>query len=114
MMTIVLEDMEFYAFHGCMPEEKSVGTIFRVTVEIFCDIPQAVYSDNLQHTIDYQRVYQLVAQQMRIPSNLIEHVAHRIKKSILDEYTTLKDVRVRVSKLHPPVGGQMSAVSCVL
>lgn len=101
-----LEGMTFHAYHGCLESERRDGNTF--TVDFRAEIPAgaAVRSDSLADTLDYSVVYDIVAAQMRVPSNLIEHVAGRIVKALEDAFPDLERFSVRVSKQNPPVAGQ--------
>lgn len=103
--------MRFYAHHGCFEQERAIGTHFRVDVAFETDTSRAEVSDNIEDTVSYLDVYQVVKREMEIPSNLLEHVARRIGEGILDGFPPVETVRVRVSKLNPPLGGQMESVS---
>ena len=111
MAFIDIENMEFYAFHGCFSEESEIGTRFRVNLRYEVDTSRAQMSDNIEDTVSYLDVYQTVKRQMMQPSHLLEHVADRIVSAVLDEYTPVESVCVKISKLNPPLGGQMECVS---
>ena len=68
-------------------------------------------SDNIADTVSYLDVYQVVKREMEISSHLLEHVARRVGESVKREFPTVVSVRVKVSKLNPPLGGQMESVS---
>ncbi len=110
-MTIEINDMEFYAHHGCFEEEQQIGT--RFLVDLIMDTPDctAAFTDNLGDAVDYAQAYRLVAAQMEIPSKLIEHVAARILKAVTYEFD-LADCTVRISKMTPALGGKTGR-SCV-
>ena len=103
--------MRFYAHHGCFEQERAIGTHFRVDVVFETDTSQAEVSDNIGDTVSYLDVYQVVKREMLIPSNLLEHVARRIGEGIRIDFPSVTAVRVKVSKLNPPLGGQMESVS---
>jgi dihydroneopterin aldolase len=109
MAKLILENMEFYAFHGHYAEERQIGGRYRVDVEIDTDISRASTSDELADAIDYSRVYTLVKQEMAVPSHLMEHLAGRIAGAIKAKLVIAGPVTVTVSKLNPPVGGKMDA-----
>ena len=103
--------MRFYAHHGCFEQERAIGTHFRVDVVFETDTSQAEVSDNIGDTVSDLDVYQVVKREMEIPSNLLEHVARRIGEGIRIDFPSVTAVRVKVSKLNPPLGGQMESVS---
>ncbi|MEA3505598.1 MAG: dihydroneopterin aldolase [Bacteroidota bacterium] len=111
---ISLEGMKFFAYHGCFKEEATVGTHFIVDLFFEADTTKAELSDNLKDTIDYQAVYMMVKKQMEQRSNLLENVAHRILKSLTEEFPEIGDAEVKISKMNPPLGGQIGNVSITL
>ena len=107
MAQLVLENMEFYAYHGHFEEENKIGGRYRVDVLIETDVTRAAASDELTDALDYGLVYELVKKEMDQISKLVEHVAGRIADSIRREFRQAEKVTVTVSKLNPPVGGSM-------
>ena len=111
MGIIRIENMSFYAHHGCFEEEQSIGTRFRVDVQMSTNTLKAQKSDNIDDTVNYLSVYQVVKREMMIPSHLLEHVGDRIGGAVLSEFPSVDSMIVKVSKLNPPLGGQMECVS---
>jgi 7,8-dihydroneopterin aldolase/epimerase/oxygenase len=105
---IELEGMEFHAYHGCLEKEKQEGNTFIVDFHAELDVKKAVKTDNLENTVDYGRIYDIVAEEMAKPSNLLENVAGRILKRIHDEFFEILFCKIRVSKKNPPVNGVCS------
>jgi len=114
MGKILLEGMEFFAYHGCFHEEQIIGTRFVVDVELEVDTTKAEITDHLQDTVNYQSVYGLVRHEMEQKSQLIEHVCRRILDSISGSFTEVISLRVSVSKVNPPLGGKVKQVTCIL
>lgn len=106
--------MEFYAYHGCFEEEQIIGTWFVVDLFLDTDTSRAEQTDDLQHTINYLEVYQLVKKEMETPSNLLEHVGRRILNAVKDGYPSVNHARIKVRKMNPPLGGKMDFVSLSL
>ena len=102
---IELEGMEFKAYHGCLPQEKVRGNNFIVDFRGELDLSAAVESDNLENTLNYADIYDIVSEEMSIPSELLENVAGRIVKSIAARFPQLESFSIRVSKSKPPVDG---------
>lgn len=102
---IELEGMEFHAFHGCLERERKEGNTFVVDFYAETELKKAVKSDDLKDTIDYGRVYDIVAEQMAVPSNLLENVAGRILDAVRKEFKEILFLKIRVSKKNPPVKG---------
>ncbi len=114
MAVIQVENMEFYAYHGCFQEEQVVGNQFLVNVLIEADTQQAQRSDRLHDTVNYQILYNLVKDEMMIKSKLLEHVSERIITAIQNKFPEIERVEVKVSKLNPPMGGKIDRVSVTL
>ena len=102
---IELEDMEFKAYHGCLEQEKVRGNSFTVDFRGELDLSAAAESDLLSDTLNYGEIYEIVAVEMSIPSELLENVAGRIVKAIEQKFPELVSFSVRVSKKRPPVDG---------
>ena len=79
---VFLKDVRFHAFHGVMPQERKVGADFLVNLRIGYPIERAMETDEVGDTLNYAEVYALVAEEMKQPSKLLEHVAERIVRSI--------------------------------
>lgn len=114
MGKILLEGMEFFAYHGCFREEKIIGTKFMVDLEVETDTVAAEGSDNLHETVNYQELFRLVKQQMEIKSNLLENVSRRILDQIRKDFPEVAKATVKISKMNPPLGGKIQQVSCIL
>lgn len=106
--------MEFYSFHGHFKEERIVGNRFRVDLTLETDMTIPEGSDNLKDAVNYQRVYEIVKQQMELKSHLLEHIAGRILDAIYTELDGIDKITVKVSKLNPPMGGKIESVSIIL
>jgi dihydroneopterin aldolase len=111
MALIEIEGMEFYAFHGHFDVEKVAGNRFLVDLKIEADCSKAGQSDRLEDTLDYQKAYLAVKEEMAIPSDLLEHVGQRIVNRIKTEFQEVQKVSVKISKMTPPMGGQIEKVS---
>ena len=111
MASIEIEGMEFYAFHGHFEVEKVAGNRFLVNLKIEADCSKAGQTVNLEDTLDYQKAYLTVKEEMAVPSDLLEHVCQRIINRIKAEFPEAQKVSVKVSKMNPPMGGQIEKVS---
>jgi dihydroneopterin aldolase len=114
MGTIALRHMEFFAHHGCFEEERATGTCFSVDATIETDLHKPAHSDNLNDTVNYQQLYDIVRREMQTPSNLLEHVAERILQALYNELKNIGSATVTVRKLHPPLGGKVGSASVTL
>lgn len=105
MDTISLEGLEFFAYHGYYREERQIGNKYQVDITIHLDLDEAAQKDKLAATINYETIYKMIEEEMRKPSKLLEHIAHRIIQQAYERFPTVDLVEVRVAKYNPPVGG---------
>jgi len=111
MGQIQLNGMTFYAYHGCYSEEQLKGNQFLVDITMDTDLSKASESDELNDTLNYAEVYEIVKQEMSIQSQLLEHLSRRILDKLFERFPQLDEASVCVAKMHPPVGGEMQSVS---
>ena len=101
---ISVRDMRFHARHGVLEQERLTGGDFTVSVEAACRLDRAVASDNVDDTLNYADIYNIVREEMAIPSRLIEHVAGRIGERLLGSMPRIEELTVSVTKENPPMG----------
>ncbi|MEM9980905.1 MAG: dihydroneopterin aldolase [Bacteroidota bacterium] len=114
MGTIALENMEFFANHGYYIEEQKIGNRYSVDLYIQVDFSEAAQSDQLKGTINYEKLYQIVAEVMAIPTRLLEHIAQKVINTTLREFAAITHVKVSVAKHNPPIGGLCGLSKVVL
>ena len=112
--TITLDSLRFYAYHGAEPQEAIVGAWYMVSISMKADVTDAIFSDNLNGTINYAKVAAIIKQQMEIRSALLEHVAGRIAQALFEGIPTIRKVTVTVSKLNPAVAAPCKSASFTL
>ncbi len=111
MGTILLEGMEFFAFHGCFKEEQIIGTKFIVDLKAEVDTTIAEGSDHLRDTVDYVGLYQCIKKEMEQKAHLLEHLAGRIMVAIRRDFPAIEGIELKIAKINPPMGGKMHQVS---
>lgn len=114
MGIIRLQNIRTFSYHGCLVEESKIGSDYRVDLEIEADLTQSAQSDRLTDTVDYVHLNRIVVEEMAIRSELLEHVAQRINNRILKELVMVTQVTVEVSKINPPIGGDVQQVTVIL
>ena len=114
MGKVQLEHIKAYAHHGCLAEETNIGSDYLVNVSVDTDLLTASVSDQLKDTVDYVHINRIVKQEMAIPSKLLEHVAKRIIDRIFIELPTVDTATVSVSKINPPINGDVEKVTVSL
>ena len=109
MGRVELCGMRFFAHHGCFAEEKTIGNYFIVDFAAETDMTAASGSDDLEDALNYQLIYNIVKEEMSVPSNLLEHVAGRILRHFRSMFPEIASASVSISKLNPPLGGEVGA-----
>lgn len=114
MHKINIEAIQLYAYHGCLHEEALIGSNYTVDVMMETDFTEAAITDDLTLTIDYCVVFNIVKEEMAIRANLLENVATRIVNRLKRELNHLHKVKIVVTKLNPPMNGNVKGVSIIV
>jgi 7,8-dihydroneopterin aldolase/epimerase/oxygenase len=102
MIQIHLEQLQFYAYHGLYPEERLIGGSYLVDIILeHQQQNQLIYS--IEETIDYSKVYQMIEQRMKIPTDLLETIATEFCFQIMNEFETVQSIQFKIKKLQPPI-----------
>ena len=112
--TIEVNGIKLYAFHGCLPEEGKIGGNYIVDVTITTDFTEAAKSDDLLKTVDYVVINKIVKEEMAVRSKLIEHVGQRITDRIKQGVNNVEALRVKVTKVCPPINGDVDNVAIII
>ena len=112
--SITLKALRLYAYHGVLPQERTVGGDYEVTVKADVDLSQAMESDNVEDTVNYADLYEVIRQEMAVPSQLLEHVAGRMARRILNDFPTVDMLHVEVVKLNPPMGADCQGAAVAI
>jgi dihydroneopterin aldolase len=110
MGLITVEGIRVFAHHGHLPEEAVLGGHFIVNVLVEADTTEVEKTDDLNDTVDYVKIIEIVKQQMSIRSNMIEHPAKRIVDAILP-LNKVQKVTVEVEKIQPPIDATFDKIS---
>ncbi|WP_018477084.1 dihydroneopterin aldolase [Pontibacter roseus] len=105
MGQIALEGMEFFAFHGYYDEEQKIGNKYGIDLFIETDLRRAAETDDLHQTVNYEVLYALALEEMKVPARLLEHLGHRIIDKIYERFPFVESVKIKVYKFNPPLGG---------
>ena len=111
MGIIKVENIRVFAHHGCLKEETKIGSDYRVDLQIKANLQTSAKSDRLSDTVDYVFLNKIVREEMLIPSYLLETVAKRILVRIFNEDKHVSKATIKVSKLNPPIGGDVEMVT---
>ncbi|WP_037318256.1 dihydroneopterin aldolase [Salegentibacter sp. Hel_I_6] len=113
MGSIKLKNIRVFAYHGCLEEEGKIGSDYRVDLKVKGDLSNSAKTDKLADTIDYVHLNKIVKEEMAIRSKLLETVAERILKRVMEEIILVQKAKVEVSKINPPIGGNVAMVSVI-
>jgi len=111
---ISLEGLEFHAFHGVYPHERESGNWFEVDITVETNIHEGAIEDDLAKTVNYETLYQFVREEMEKPSKLLETVAEKIVKRVLQDLPEVAHVEIKIAKINPPIGGKCKKASVSL
>tara|TARA_B100001564_G_C20414969_1_gene567448 strand:+ start:302 stop:673 length:372 start_codon:yes stop_codon:yes gene_type:complete len=112
--TVKVENLKIYAFHGCMDEEKVIGSEYTVDIEAQYVVNDNTLKDMVSATVDYVELAKIAKREMLVKSKLLEVVVKRIVDCSLNEIRLLSKISVTVSKLNPPVNADVEAVSVTM
>ncbi|MEO6583364.1 MAG: dihydroneopterin aldolase [Ferruginibacter sp.] len=101
MITIALNNLVFYSHHGVHPEETVLGTHFELDVAVTFEEKGVI--KNLEDTVDYVSIYQIIQQHMQRPSRLLETVAMQLAEEIYKNNSGITTINICISKLNPPI-----------
>ena len=110
MSKIYVNNAWFYSFHGCLHEESVIGAEYLVNVMVETNTDVAEKNDDLNSTVDYVDIYNVIKAEMDKPSKLLESVMDRMIVSIKGISSNITVVDVSIKKLSPPIGGNVDSV----
>lgn len=99
-----IDGIRLHARHGVLPQEQLTGNDYIINVRASYDISRAMQTDDVADTLNYAEVYNIIKEEMSIPSKLIEHVAGRIADRLMDSYSQISSVMLHITKCNPPMG----------
>ena len=111
MGIIKVENIRIFANHGCLSEETKIGSDYRVDIEVSANLQPSAKSDQLAETVDYVFLNRIIREEMLKPSHLLETVARRILDRVFTEDSLIKKATVCISKINPPIGGDVERVT---
>ena len=110
---IHLNDIRLKGYHGVLPQEK-VGNDYIINLSIAIDLSKAIDSDNLNDTISYAEVFNILKKTMQVKCDLIEKVAGNIAKELFKAFENINELKISITKLNPPMGTDCSGASVEL
>ena len=109
-MYIHLKGVRLYAYHGVDPQETTIGAYFLVDLKLKTDFSRASQTDDLSGTVSYADIYQVLKDEMQVPSKLLEHVCQRMAQRIFNDFPTIEELDIKLFKENPPMGAQAERI----
>lgn len=104
--------MIFYGYHGVYPEERKLGQRFIVNITLFTDNDLDLAIEHLDQTVDYTKVYDEIKHIMEKEQfMLLENCANLILNRLLDKFSLLTEILVKIEKPGVPINGNLSSVA---
>ncbi|MBQ5895803.1 MAG: dihydroneopterin aldolase [Bacteroidaceae bacterium] len=103
--TIELRDVHLFAHHGVMPQEQKIGAWFTLDIKMEINDYNCITSDEIDGTVSYADVYEILRQEMTKPSKLLENVCQRISKRLYETFLQIVAIEITLCKDTPPMGG---------
>ncbi len=105
MIKIALHQIKFFANHGFYPEEQILGNQFLVDAEV--EFKSKTVEDQIANTVNYEKLHQIVAEEMQQPRKLLETLVQEMIEKIKAEFPFLETIKVGIKKLNPPLPGEV-------
>ena len=103
--SIELSNIHLYAYHGALPQENKVGGWYTLSLQASIGNLDSIASDNLEATVNYAEIYEVICEEMKTPSKLLEHVCGRILEKLFDRFAIIEKIEITLTKDTPPMGG---------
>ncbi len=108
---LTVKNASFYAYHGVQQEEQALGGKFQVDLVLWYNDTKAAETDQLEFALNYEEVVAVVANIIHHRNyHLIEALAKDILDSVMQSFSAVQEVTLRLRKLHLPVPGIIDSV----
>jgi dihydroneopterin aldolase len=111
MLAIRLNNLQFHSFHGVHEEERVLGNMYEVNVELGTSADLKVVE--LEDTYNYEKAYYLIKERMNIPTPLLEVVAREIAELLYAANERFNIVSVSIEKKFPPLATMQGSASVI-
>ena len=111
---ILLKEIRCYAYHGVAPQENLSGNEYIIDLKLKVNISKAAQTDEVADTVNYAEVHQVIMTEMAVPSKLLEHAGGRIVEKLFQQFPTIEEIELRLSKRNPPMGADIESAGIEL
>lgn len=105
MLTVALEQLRFFAYHGFYAEEGVLGNDF--LLDIYVSFPEPEEVEALSETVNYAALYDIAREAMVVPQPLLEQVVYDISGIIHQRFPNITQTKVALRKMNPPMAGEI-------
>jgi len=110
-----MRNLRFFGYHGVFDEENKLGQAFSVHLDLYIDLTDAGQTDDINSTVNYADVYQVVRAIVEGPAvKTLERLGHLMSERLLNEFSRLQTIRLEIVKPNAPIPGIFDEVSVVL
>ncbi|SDD87146.1 dihydroneopterin aldolase [Niabella drilacis] len=113
VITIHLEQLRFFAFHGLYAEEKTTGNAFEMNLSVSFS-RDAVVITRLEDTLNYAEVYGIVKDEMQRPRELLETFLTELAATLKERFPEIILLNMSLYKLTVPIEGFAGKVGVAL
>lgn len=111
---IIVNGLRLRGYHGVLDQEHRCGNHFVFDLSIEYDFHIAAMRDDIDATINYAEVVEIIESVNAIPSRLLENVAYRLNQSLRERWPDIGRLDMKISKPNPPIGADLGEVAVSL
>ena len=112
---IIVRDLQVFAHHGLLPEEKALGQRFALDIEAEVDLRPAGRSDDLALGVSYADIVAVAVATLRGSRHaLIEAVAESVAEALLTAFPALDGVTLELRKPGAPIDAVFAHVAVAI
>jgi 7,8-dihydroneopterin aldolase/epimerase/oxygenase len=110
MWTIKINNVRVRAYHGVYVQEQILGNDFIVNASVQFNADEI---EQLNQTIDYARLYDIIVEEMNQPKKLLEEVIQCIIMQCKSHLPLAEFVSISIRKIHPAFGQGVESTEVV-
>lgn len=115
MYLIRMKNCAFFARHGVLDEEETLGQRFYVDAELSVDPGHALEEDSIDGTVDYGVAFKVIEKIVTGERRfLIEALALDVAKALAARFPQIKRAEITVRKPNAPVPGVLDHVEVTI
>jgi 7,8-dihydroneopterin aldolase/epimerase/oxygenase len=104
MVKVQLHNLLLQANHGISAEERKLENTFEINFEVSYEERKTNF-DNLEETINYETLFEIIKERMDQPSFLLEKICQDILNKVKSRFPMITEINVSIYKLQVPIEG---------